>query len=89
MPDAASPFPRPLTGPPPWVPLVAPADGEAGAGEEPAPGEHWPRYETVDYISKLLMLIILLLALPWLFQRLLTHPGDVSRQAAGMAPVGA
>ena len=77
--DATSPFPKPLTGPAPWVPLVDAGNGEAG-GEEPFPGEHWPRLETIDYISKLIVLLILLLALPWLIQRLLTHPGQVPRQ---------
>ncbi|MDX6609033.1 MAG: hypothetical protein QOF85_958 [Solirubrobacterales bacterium] len=88
---AGSPFPTPLTGPPSWLPLLVPAeDGEPGAEDESSfPNEHWPKLETVDYVNKLIVLIILLLALPWLFGKLLSHPSQVSHHAAAMAPVGA
>jgi hypothetical protein len=61
--------------------LLEPAgdgDGQPGPGREhPIPGQHLPRIETVEYMSKLIVLILLLLALPWLVGKLLTAPGDV------------
>lgn len=91
---ADSPYPKPLTGPPSWLPLLEPADqGELGPGSEgPFPGEHWPKIETIDYVSKLIILLLLLLALPWLVDRLLAHPSGISKHSAdllGSAATGA
>jgi hypothetical protein len=81
---AGSPYPRPLTAPPPWLPWLEPAEnGEPGPGkEDPFPGEHWPKLETIDYVSKLIGLILLLLALPWLVDKLLSHPSELPRHSA-------
>ena len=85
---AASPYPPPLTAPPSWLSLLESADqGEAGPGagrEGPLPGEGWPPIETIDYVSKLLTLILLLLALPWLVDRLLSHPSELPRHSASI-----
>lgn len=84
MPDG-SPYPRPLTAPPPWPALLEPEQGEPSGGKGPMPGEGWPKLETVDYANKLIMLVILLLALPWLLGKLISDPGNMSRHAARMA----
>jgi hypothetical protein len=76
---------RPLTAPPPWLPLLEPAAGEPHTVA--GPGEGWPKLETVDYFNKLITLIILLLALPWLLGKLLSDPEHVSAHAAAMGPV--
>lgn len=83
---AGSPYPPPLTAPPLWLPLLEPTDsGEPGPGSEPFPSAHWPKIETIDYLSKLIVLIVLLLALPWLIGKLLTNPGEVTGHSAGLA----
>jgi hypothetical protein len=92
-----SPYPQPLTAPPPWLPLHELAGGEdsdaPGPGAEgPLPGDHWPKLETVEYVSKLIVLVLLLLALPWLVDRLIAHPGRISKHSAealSVAPAGA
>lgn len=91
MPTKA-PYPPPLDTPrPSWTELV----GEEGEGTEPEegapststtstgplPGEGWPKLESVDYCIKLITLIVLLLALPWLIGKLLAEPGKASRHA--------
>ncbi len=87
---AGSPYPRPLAGPPPWLPLLEPgADGEPADGVDEPIGGHWPQLESLDYLTKLLTLIVLLLALPWLFGKLLHAPGTVPKHAAHMTSVGA
>jgi hypothetical protein len=90
MPTHAPYPPAPLTAPSPWLPLLEP-EGEKGRGpgnESPLPGEGWPQVETIEYVSKLITLILLLLALPWLTEKLLTHPGAVSRHSASLAAPG-
>jgi hypothetical protein len=84
---AGSPYPRPLTAPPPWLSLLEPGQGEppTSSGKGPMPGEGWPKFETVDYANKLIMLMILLLALPWLLGKLISDPEHMSRHAAKMA----
>jgi hypothetical protein len=60
-------------------------DGPGAPGPEhegPFPGPHWPDLHTVEYLSKLIILIVLLLALPWLVGKLLTDPGEVLSHAA-------
>jgi hypothetical protein len=82
--DALDPQRKPLAAPPTWLALV-PALGAEGAepdepgpgNENPIPGDHLPKLETVEYISKLIVLLLLLLALPWLTGKLLTSPGEV------------
>lgn len=79
---------KPLAAPPSWLPLLEPADSGGGLGpgnEGPFPGEGWPKLETLDYASKLIVFVILLLALPWLIAKLLTNPGEVSGHSAGLA----
>jgi hypothetical protein len=78
---------RPLTAPPSWLPLLEPAQDhdDAGAGAAPFPGPSWPKLEHIDYMSKLITLILLLLALPWLLDRLLTKPGEVPAHSAHLA----
>lgn len=89
--DRLAPFPPPMTGPPSWLPLVAAEEApeqEEGNGapgpnrESPIPGEGWPHIDTIDYLSKLIVLILLLMALPWLIDRLLSHPGELPRHSA-------
>ncbi|HWW67812.1 MAG TPA: hypothetical protein VNY83_07480 [Solirubrobacterales bacterium] len=65
--------------------MLEPADkGGPGPGSEsPLPGEHWPALESIDYVSKLIILIVLLLALPWLISKLLTAPHELTEHAAG------
>lgn len=91
LPAAAPPSPAPLTAPPSWLSLLEPAEDEggggpaAGAAEASIPGAGWPRAETVDYLSKLIGLVVLILALPWLFERMLAHPSNASRDSAAVA----
>jgi hypothetical protein len=78
---------KPLAAPPSWLPLLEPADSGGGLGpgnEGPFPGEGWPKLETIDYASKLIVLVLLLLALPWLVSKLLTHPGELPRHSASL-----
>ena len=73
-------FAKPLTAPAPWLPLAAEQAAGRGPGpgrEHPFPGPGWPPLEAIDYLSKLIVLGVLLLALPWLVGKLLTHPGKV------------
>lgn len=89
MPSAEVPYPEPLTTPAPWLALVD--AGEEGTSEPapmPFPGEHWPDLHAVEYTTKLIVLIVLLLALPWLISKLLTNPGEVMRHS-GSIPAGA
>jgi hypothetical protein len=77
------PYPEPITVRPSWLPLVDAGKG-APASTAGLPGEGWPAIETLDYTTKLITLIVLLLALPWLLGKVFTHPEQVSRAAAGM-----
>jgi hypothetical protein len=78
---------RPLAAPPSWLPLLEPAgggDGLPGPGHESGlPGESWPKLHTVEYLTKLITLIILLFALPWVLGKLLSNPEKVH-----VGPVG-
>jgi hypothetical protein len=49
------------------------------------PLEGWPAASTVEYLTKLIVLGLLLLALPYLIGKLLTRPGDVFTATAGRA----
>jgi hypothetical protein len=85
---ADSPYSRPLAAPPSWLPLLESAKGEPGPGNEsPLPGDGWPQLEAIEYVTKLALLLLLLLALPWLIGKLLTSPGEVAAHVAG--PTGA
>jgi len=85
MPTAAPPS-SPLTAPAPWPALLEQRE-EGPRGRDEFPGNNWPQLKTIEYVSKLIMLIVLLLALPWLFGVLLTRPSQLSRRAAEMGPV--
>ena len=88
--SSAAAYPPPSTATSSWVAMVG--GGAAAAPPSPVtaglPGEGWPSLETVDYLVKLITLVVLLLALPWVFGKLLTEPGKVSKRAAGIS-VGA
>ena len=79
--------PAQVIGPPPWVDLVGEGEGEpAPATHEGAfPWEGWPKAESIDYVNKLIIVLILLLALPWLIGKLLTHPEELSGHAGGLS----
>lgn len=62
----------------------APA-GPAPGRESPIPGEHWPSQDAVEYVTHLIVLVILLLALPWLLSTLLTAPHELSGRSAGLS----
>jgi hypothetical protein len=64
----------PLAAPASWLPLLEPAPG--GAPRNDFPAEGWPSIEKIDYLSKLITLMLLLLALPWLIEKLFTHPAE-------------
>jgi hypothetical protein len=91
----ASPPRKPLTAPPSWLPLLEPEEGDEAAGggprhgREKRPGEGWPPIETVEYLTKLIILIVLLMGLPWLVTKLITDPDQVMRHAAARAGTGA
>jgi flagellar biogenesis protein FliO len=57
----------------------------AGSSENPIPGEHWPDLHTIDYVTKLLVLILLILGLPWLLGRVFTNPTATPEHAAAFA----
>jgi hypothetical protein len=88
---AGSPYPKPLTAPPPWLPLLEQTDQgepESGPGpgkEGPVPGDHWPALETIDYVTKLIVLILLILGLPWLLGRVFTNPAATPEHATAFA----
>lgn len=85
MPGAAQ-YPPSLSVQPSWLELVSEGgEGSAPVGDSPLPGTGWPRLESVDYLNKLIILVILLLALPWLLGKLVSDPGKASRHAAGFA----
>jgi len=70
---------------PSWTEIVGGAGASSPIGSiEGLPGEGWPPLETVDYALKLITLIVLLLALPWLFSKIISEPGKVSRHAASL-----
>jgi len=58
---------------------TSPPNGGAAAGAElpswPPPG--WPSKSQLDYTRTLIVVLLLLLAVPWLVMRLLTNPGAV------------
>src|SRR5690242_20800969 len=72
-----------------WVNPSMDSDGPAPAGPVhpvshfPLPG--WPASSTVDYLTKLILLGLLLLALPYLIGKLLTSPGEVLAAAGNRA----
>lgn len=59
-----------------------------GAAAAPFPREGWPSMGTVEYVTKLILLGLLLLALPYLLGRLVFHPGDVLEATADRAMHG-
>jgi len=84
----------PLVAPPaPWWPAVGgeasacSCAGEAGCtcSSSKLPGEGWPDLHTVEYLTKLIVLGLLLLALPWLLAKVVSSPGDAMEHAAHAA----
>lgn len=83
----------PLQVPPgPWwtgvgeAPAGCPCSGQpgcsCGGGEGAIPGPGWPSQDTVEYMTKLIVLGLLLLALPWLLAKVVSSPGDGMEHAA-------
>jgi hypothetical protein len=77
-----------LTAPPgPWWATLfeesAPTGTAPAEGSVPGPG--WPDLHTVEYLTKLIVLGLLLLALPWLLAKVVTAPGDAMKHAAHAA----
>jgi hypothetical protein len=82
------PSPSALTTPPrPWweglLEASAPTASLPAEGSVPGPG--WPDLHTVEYLTKLIVLGLLLLALPWLLAKVVTAPGDAMKHAAHAA----
>jgi hypothetical protein len=73
----------------PWWGFASPDTARplyAGASPSSSfPLEGWPTAPTVEYLTKLIVLGLLLLALPYLIGKLLTRPGDVFAATAGRA----
>jgi hypothetical protein len=75
-------------------PTPVPWDTPGAADGPPAPGKQrhwppvdWPTQAQLDYTQKLITVVLLVLALPWLVGKLVTRPGDVLT-AAGHKHVG-
>lgn len=87
MEAGATTAPRgPLTSPTPWWEVSGPpAVGNAApAAGSTIPGEGWPELHTVEYMTKLIVLGLLLVATPWVLSRLVASPAEGSRHAAGL-----
>lgn len=69
-----------------WPLPAGKAHAHSGAGAFPPAG--WPDMSTVEYLTKLILLGLLLLALPYLLGRLVFHPGDVLEATADRAMHG-
>lgn len=87
------PAPRgPLTSPPMWWEEPGPgAAGEAPAALSdgaPLPGPNWPALPTIEYLTKLITLGLILLAIPWLLEQLLASPSRGAGKAAQVAGIG-
>lgn len=74
----------PLTSPPNWA---AETDGPAAEGTPggPLPGEGWPDLKTVEYLTKVIVLGLLLLAIPYLLSVFVRSPREASHRAASAA----
>jgi hypothetical protein len=74
-----------VAAPPPWW-LATQEQEQAPAGPVPGiPAEGWPDLHTIEYLTKLIVLGLLLLSLPWLLAKLVHSPGDAMKHAAGAA----
>jgi hypothetical protein len=69
----------------PWD--VAGPAAAAGGPQRHWPPVDWPTQAQLDYTQKLITVVLLVLALPWLVGKLVTRPGDVLT-AAGHKHVG-
>lgn len=78
------PYPLPLRPQAPWVSLVD-GGGQGPAVPDVFPGEGWPSPETMEYATKLILLILLILALPHLVVKLLKGPGKVGVHPPGLS----
>jgi hypothetical protein len=77
------------TGWPTPIPWDTPGgDSAPAAGKQRHwPPVDWPTQAQLDYTQKLITVVLLVLALPWLVGKLVTRPGDVLA-AAGRKHVG-
>lgn len=51
--------------------------GERAPRPHPYPPATWPSKEQLTYTKEAVTVLLLLLALPWLVVKLITHPSDV------------
>lgn len=91
MPPLGPQFP-PDEGGTPWyeaLPYVGPDAAEKAppASHFPLPG--WPAMPTVEYLTKLIILALLLLALPYLIGAVLTRPESLLSGKGGLSAVAA
>ena len=69
-----------------WGFASADTAGPALFGAPPAPAHNgWPALGTIEYFTKLIVLALLVLALPYLIGKLLTSPGEVFGSTTGRA----
>ena len=85
---STSTSPAAFTSPGPWWNEGGGSASPAGASsgnESSIPGPGWPSQATLEYLTKIIMLVILLLALPFLLEKLLTAPHELGAHSAGFA----
>lgn len=83
----------PLASPHPWWDAQGHEAGEEAPASSPTagvllPGEGWPSLPTVEYLTKLITLGLILLAIPWLLEQLVASPGRGAGKAAQVAGIG-
>lgn len=78
----------PGTGWPTPIPWDAPDAQSPAAPQRHWPPVNWPTQAQLDYTQKLVTVVLLVLALPWIVGKLATRPGDLIA-AAGRKHVGA
>lgn len=74
--------------PPAWAPAEQPTSLPVGSaaparGGGGFPPEGWPTKEQIDYAQAAILLLLLLLALPWVLSKLLTNPSSLVAAIAG------
>lgn len=70
---------------PSWIALSADTAGAAAIPVSHFPLPGWPAQGTVEYLTKLIVLGLLLLSLPYLIGALIMKPGAVLEGRAGAA----